>query len=563
LRGTLSVRKYVNKPMSELATELAAGLVRLRKGYVDAAESLIRIIEPERQYPLEFALYRITGFRGQRSRPAGDPINGEDLTRDLQSLMLDVCDSFMLRADEYDETVFDNSSLARRFNVSTKTVQRWRHRGLPARRLVFPDGKRRIGFLASSVDWFVSQRPMVISRSVSFSQLSRAERDDIISRARKLAHPARSASEIILQISNDTSRAVETIRYTIRRHDKEEPESPVFPRHSMRLDDQEKVDIYRSFLHGLGASALATRFGRTRGSIYRIVNEVRAKQLMKRSISYIHSPEFEAVDAEEAILVHESRAAANSKSALHGEIVADIPPYLKALYEVPLLTPTGERDMFRRYNYLKYKADKLRQTIDISQIRTSKLKEIEKLLLQANVVKNRLVRANLRLVVSIAKKHLSGPQTLLELVSDGNLSLIRAVEKFDYTRGFRFSTYASWAIMRNFARSVPKERYQLDRFTTGYDEVLGIAASLRTYDPNEANIGELRESIDSLLAQLLPRERAILIDHYGLDEDGKTKTLSQLGQQLGLSKERVRQIELQALDKLRRIAHPEEEDFLG
>jgi RNA polymerase sigma factor (sigma-70 family) len=152
----------------------------------------------------------------------------------------------------------------------------------------------------------------------------------------------------------------------------------------------------------------------------------------------------------------------------------------------------------------------------------------------------------------------SGPLNLFELISDGNVSLMRAVEKFDFARGFRFSTYASWAIMRNFARSVPKERYQLDRFSTGHEEVLDIAAGLRSYDPEEENLSELRESITVMLDHLSARERTILINHYGLDESASPKTFDQLGQQLGISKERVRQIEIQALDKLRAIGNPEE-----
>jgi RNA polymerase sigma factor (sigma-70 family) len=117
--------------------------------------------------------------------------------------------------------------------------------------------------------------------------------------------------------------------------------------------------------------------------------------------------------------------------------------------------------------------------------------------------------------------------------------------------------------MRSFARSVPKERYQLDRFATGHEEILDIAASLRAYDPNEINVPELRESIDAMLAQLTPRERIILIDHYGLDEAAEPKTLDQLGRKLGISKERVRQIEMQALKKLRRILSPEAAGILS
>jgi RNA polymerase sigma factor (sigma-70 family) len=201
----------------------------------------------------------------------------------------------------------------------------------------------------------------------------------------------------------------------------------------------------------------------------------------------------------------------------------------------------------------------LRKRIAVDHARMGDISDVEALLVQANAMKNQLTRANLRLVVSIARKHVtSGPQNLFELISDGNISLMRAVEKFDYARGYKFSTYASWAIMKNFARSVPRERYRLGRFVTGQEETLDIAAGLASYDPNEVSIPEIRESLDSVLAQLSPRERTILVDHYGLDDNGKTATLEQLGKKFGISKERVRQIEINALKKLRVLLHPEE-----
>ena len=529
---------------------------------MDAAESFLQILDPVKEYPYEFVVFRLTEYRPPGGRLPGEMMEGKSLRSDLLQLMLDLCDSFELATGDYSETVYDINSLAEKFSVSTKTIQRWRRRGLPARRLIFPDGKRRTAFLEGSVNRFVKERPRQVARSMRFSQLTADERDEIIRKAKRMAAFSNcSLSEVARRLALRIGRATETVRYTIRKHDTDHPAEAAFPRHQASLGDQDKAHIYRGFLRGASASALARNYRRSRGTIYRIVNEMRARHLLERNISYEFNPQFDLPGADELILG--ARPAGKEKKAKPPKSPAGLPPYLKALYDVPLLTPTQEQDLFRSYNYLKYKADSLRKRIDQNKVRMGQLKRVEALLLEANVVKNRIIRANLRLVVSIAKKHVSGPMTLFELISDGNVSLMRAVEKFDYARGFRFSTYASWAIMRNFARSVPKERYQLDRFATGHDEILDIAASLRIYDPNEINLPELRESIDVLLAKLTPLERSILVDHYGLDAAGNAKTLDQLGKYLGLSKERVRQIEIKALKKLRSIMKPREMELLA
>ncbi len=554
---------YRNKAIATLSANLSAGLTRLRKGYVDAAEQLMRLIEPNQVYPLEFVIYRLTGFRPQEESGSSS-IKGQELLADLATLVMDICDTFQLRTGDYRQRVYDTESLAKMFSVSTKTIQRWRKKGLFARHLIFPDGQRRVAFLQSSVDLFVARHKKQVKRSASFSQLDENEHNEILRRARRMYNFTEcTLSEASRRIARRLGRAVETVRYTIRNHDKQNPDGAIFPRAQKPLTDQDKKIIYRSFLNGVSIPALAGQYDRTRGTVYRIINEMRAMQLLNREIDYIHNPQFDLPDADDLILspkdIPDKRKA---PAQLKAKAPSGLPPYLRALYDVPLLTPEEERSLFRQYNYYKHKADRLRERIDLNTIRTSQLRKIEALLLQANVVKNRIIRANLRLVVSIAKKHLGGPQSLFELISDGNVALMRAVEKFDYSRGFRFSTYASWAIMRNYARSVPKERYQLDHFATGNDEILDIAAGLRSYDPNETNLPELRESIENMLSHLSPRERTIVSEHYGLAEAGG-KTFDQLGRRLGISKERVRQIELKALKKLRRIVKPEEADLLS
>ena len=146
---------------------------------------------------------------------------------------------------------------------------------------------------------------------------------------------------------------------------------------------------------------------------------------------------------------------------------------------------------------------------------------------------------------------------LFELISDGNMSLIRAVEKFDASRGFKFSTYASWAIMKNFSRSIPEERYHRDRFVTGHDTIFEAAPDDRG-DVHEQESEQRRnqEIVRGMLDRLNDRERRILIGRYGIGGTGP-QTLEQIGRELHVTKERVRQLESRARDKLREIARQE------
>ncbi len=126
------------------------------------------------------------------------------------------------------------------------------------------------------------------------------------------------------------------------------------------------------------------------------------------------------------------------------------------------------------------------------------------------------------------------------------MSLIRAVEKFDFSRGNKFSTYASWAIMKNFARTIPEENYRRDRFVTGHEEMFEAAADNRTDEHEyESALKRMQEAVKGMLGRLDDRERKIIISRFGLG-GASEQTLEQLGRELGITKERVRQIESRA-----------------
>jgi RNA polymerase primary sigma factor/RNA polymerase sigma factor len=243
-------------------------------------------------------------------------------------------------------------------------------------------------------------------------------------------------------------------------------------------------------------------------------------------------------------------------------IPTGLPSYLAALYEVPLLTREQEYHLFRKFNYLKFEADRLRKQLRPARASAALMDRIEHLYAEAIKAKNHIVQANLRLVVSIAKRHVSNSDDFFALVSDGNMSLIRAAEKFDYARGNKFSTYASWAIMRNFARTIPDEFKHRERFRTSQDEAFAAQQDDRVVPTKAETAQVLRErQIEKILARLDEREQTIIINRFGLDRRQEPKTLKEVGSQLGVTKERIRQIEARALGKLRLAAAEERIEF--
>jgi RNA polymerase primary sigma factor len=228
--------------------------------------------------------------------------------------------------------------------------------------------------------------------------------------------------------------------------------------------------------------------------------------------------------------------------------------------QAPLLSREQEAHLFRQMNYLKSLARRLRDRIDPARARPAELDEVERLLTEAVTVRNRIVEANLRLVVSVAKRYVRPGEDLCERVSDGNVALIRAADWFDYARGNRFSTYATWAII-NGMRCRRREKSDRVRFATGHEEMLRSTADTRTDAHDQEKAHKQRQGkVARLLDRLDDRERRIIAGRYGIG--GDEKTLKEIGKELGISKERVRQLESRAEDKLRKPARTEELDRL-
>ncbi|MFE9026357.1 RNA polymerase sigma factor [Streptomyces iakyrus] len=281
--------------------------------------------------------------------------------------------------------------------------------------------------------------------------------------------------------------------------------------------------------------------------------------------------------------------------------------YLREIGRIPLLTAAEEVELARRVEAGLFAEEKLRLTPDLdSQLAL----DLDRLVVMGRMAKRRLIEANLRLVVSVAKRYVGRGLTMLDLVQEGNLGLIRAVEKFDYARGYKFSTYATWWIRQAMSRALadqartirvpvhvvelinrvvrvqrrmlqergyeptPEEvAAHLDLAPERVSEVLRLAqepVSLHAPvgEEDDVALGDLiedgdaaspvesaaflllREHLEAVLSTLGERERKVVQLRYGL-ADGRPRTLEEIGRIFGVTRERIRQIESKTLNKLR------------
>ncbi|MFF7020858.1 RNA polymerase sigma factor [Streptomyces klenkii] len=281
--------------------------------------------------------------------------------------------------------------------------------------------------------------------------------------------------------------------------------------------------------------------------------------------------------------------------------------YLREIGRIPLLSAAEEVELARCVEAGLFAEEKLAGAPDLD----SRLAlDLDRLVVLGRMAKRRLIEANLRLVVSVAKRYIGRGLTMLDLVQEGNLGLIRAVEKFDYARGYKFSTYATWWIRQAMSRALADQartirvpvhvvelinrvvRVQrrmlqergyeptadevaahLDLTQERVSEVLRLAqepVSLHAPvgEEDDVALGDLiedgdaaspvesaaflllREHLEAVLSTLGERERKVVQLRYGL-VDGRPRTLEEIGRIFGVTRERIRQIESKTLNKLR------------
>jgi RNA polymerase primary sigma factor len=317
------------------------------------------------------------------------------------------------------------------------------------------------------------------------------------------------------------------------------------------------------------------------------------------------------LDAEE--FAREARSARDEELALKAPTNDPVRMYLKEIGKVPLLTAEQEVILAKAIDEGEAATAEMDKATDNGRkLSSTRLRELQRTERHGQLAKKKLIEANLRLVVSIAKRYVGRGMLFLDLIQEGNLGLIRAVEKFDYNKGFKFSTYATWWIRQAITRAIADQartiripvhmvetinkliRIQrqllqdLGREPTPEEigremefspekvrEILKVSqepVSLETPigEEEDSHLGDfiedsdavvpvdaasfilLQEQLDSVLHTLSEREKKVIQLRFGLT-DGHPRTLEEVGREFGVTRERIRQIESKTLSKLR---HP-------
>lgn len=520
-----------------------------RLAQLASAEQLLLSLEAGRAYPLGYVVHAITGYRPRTADvPDAELLAGVALQHDLGLLIEAVSDAMELPALELTEPVLTIEDVCDRFSVTSKTIQRWRRKGLPARRLLFDDGKKRIGFRLSCVEQFIALQDGAAQLPAGVDPLGEREQAQCVRRARRLVAAGNCRREVIRRVARRIGRSSLAVLHTLEHHDRHSAQ-PVLATAAEPISAAEAQRIVKLHETGHSLRSIAAGLGRPRGAAYRAVMEARAEKLAAAPVKYHDDPLYhDEPGGENHVheMVRQAEQALPEPDLEHKRIPRDLPPYLAELYRTPLLTPGLERALFLQFNFHKCRFAELRSRLDPHLCRRRDLDRLERHLRLSRKVKNRLVTANLRLVVSVARKHLRTELDLMELVSDGNIVLMRAVEGFDVHRGFRFSTYATLALMKGFARSVPYMQ------SARAQAAASLAEEIGQRDESYSRVGD-RDQLDALLGRLNEQERRVVAAHYGLSERGEGVTLEHLSELLGVTKHRIRQIEQSALGKLRRF----------
>jgi len=293
------------------------------------------------------------------------------------------------------------------------------------------------------------------------------------------------------------------------------------------------------------------------------------RRLLSKEQDFIDSPVFYEPDAERKIY-DEAPPIRKPDVSWYHPLMDDLSPQKNrsaSAGDQVLLTAAEERVLFHQFNYARCRINQIQKEVwasDDKQPTDEQVAELLKWHRVATRLREQIANTNLALVLAMAKRTRMSEVDFADLVSEGNMALLRAVDKFDAGRGFKFSTYACRAILKAFSRQGMKLSKHRQRFPTDFDPKLEKSDHLESKraDFEKDAADEVKRIVMANRADLSDIERTVIDYRFGIESQRTEKpmTLEQIGQIIGVTKERVRQIQNKALEKIKLEL---EENFIG
>ncbi len=279
------------------------------------------------------------------------------------------------------------------------------------------------------------------------------------------------------------------------------------------------------------------------------VEERRLYASLPEKMDFVPNPSFELEQTEEELFGEHAEDVPVPRWRQYPELDEDAEDEPKARTQ---LTRKQETVLFLRYNYARFRLTTL-VTAQRKRFAARRVEEILHWYRQSLIYRAALTNANMALVVAMAKRTRINSVEFGELVSEGNMALLRAVDKFDIARGFKFSTYACRAILKSFNRLATKTGTYRQHFPTEFDPEMERSDEMdrRHTDQRELAIEDLQRVLLANMAELSEVERTVVGARFAVAGNRQVRTLEEVGRLVGLSKERVRQVQNEALSKLR------------
>jgi len=292
------------------------------------------------------------------------------------------------------------------------------------------------------------------------------------------------------------------------------------------------------------------------------------KRVLSGKHDYVDHKLFRQADAERKVFVEPAPIKWPDTSWYHPVMENLTPARLKGNVGTVLLTAAEERVLFLQFNYCRFALANLCAKAEKGELNLELAREVLAWHRKAENYRDQIAQTNLALVLAMAKRSRLNEVDFSDLVSEGNMALLRAIDKFDVARGFKFSTYACRAILKAFSRTGVKLSKYRQVFPMDFDPKLERSDYMaRKREGHEDDcVDELRQIIRENRAELTEIERSVIEHRFALtpqvpqNPEARSLTLEQVGQIIGVTKERVRQIQNKALEKIRQTL---ESGFLG